>query len=229
MSTPISTPIDYFGLDSTPLKLKSSTAGKTLQNKGHPDERGDIVARSVYGEAAAPTCLFEVIAAGNLTLSLGSVNTEDSVVYMLTGGSIATKFGTPCSVSLKGISLQAGATVSSTITTGAIALVTLDKAVFLMGCATMTGAGCELNECNLEISSNPSLHKVAGVIVAHDIAGGMLVAKCTILQTGAEIPVITAGSGWVLTSPLTSDNPDEDVPTWTCELTKDLVSAEPGA
>lgn len=227
MASPFCTPIDYFNHDASPLKLKSSTEGKTAQNKEHKDARGDIIANDIYGAAAAPSCAFEVIASADLTLLLGAVNTEASVVYMLTGGSISTKFGTPCAVSLKGISLQSGATVSSTITTGAIALSKLDKAVALAGCATLSGEGCELNECSLEISAEPSLHKVAGEIVAHDIAGGKMVAKLTIIQTGSTAPTLTAGTDWEPTGPLTSDNPDEDVPTWTAEFTKYLRSVEP--
>jgi hypothetical protein len=228
-TTAFHTPIDYFTLGSTPLALKSSKEGKTCENKEAPDERGDVVARTVYGTISKPSCNFEVIAAGDLSLVLGAVTTVDAVVYALTGATITTKFGEPCTVSASGESLQTGATVSSTITVGAAALLTLHKAAVLFTAFTLGGAGCELHECSAEITSKLSRATVSGETVAHDISGGKIVVKATIGQTETTPPTVTAGEGFEITSPLTCDNPDEDYPTWTVELTKDLESDEPGA
>lgn len=230
MSSAFSTPVDYFNLDATPLKLKSSSENKTKQTKEVPSARGDNAAREIYGERSAPTCEFEVIADGNIALVLGAVNTEATVVYMLTGATITTKPNTPPAVSVSGLSLQAGATVSSTITVGNIAITKLHKAQLLGAAFTLGGAGCELNECTLEISSRPSLAEVAGAIVAHDIAADKMLCKASIVQTvAATIPTVTAAEGWEITKPLTCANPDADFPVWTCELAKDLASVEPVA
>lgn len=228
MSTAFGTPIDYYNLDASPLKLKSSSENKTSQTKEAQNARGDNIARDVYGERAAPTCEFEVIAAGNITPVLGSVNTENSVVYMLTGGTITTKYNTPPAVSVAGTSLQAGATVSSTVTVGPIPISVFHKAQVLDSAFVLGGAGCELNECTLEFGSRPSFAEVNGVIVAHDIAADKITVKITVVQTVAGTPpTLTAGTGYAITKPLTTDNPDADYPRWTAELVKDLTSVEP--
>jgi hypothetical protein len=221
------TPVDYFGLDGTPLKLKSSKEGKSAEMKEPPNARGDTIARTVFGEVSKPSCDFEVIASDDLELVLGTVHTVDSVVYILSGATITTKFGEPCAVAVSGESLQAGATVSSTITVGAIALSMLHKAVALGTAFTLGGVGVELHECSAEITSKPSRATVNGETVSHDIAGGKIVIKATICQTESTKPTITAGEGFEITAPLTCDNPDADYPTWTVELTKDLASVEP--
>lgn len=221
-----STPLDYFNLDASPLKLKSSSANKTLQTKEAQDDRGDNVAREVYGAEYAPSCEFEVIASGNVSASLGSVNTEDSIVCMLTGLSIATKFNTPPKVTASGVSLQSGATATSTVATGNLPVSVRHKAQ-TFSAFTLTGGGCELNESNLEVSSRPSLAKVAGDTVAHDIAADKLTVKATIIQTGDTPPTVTAAEGWEITQELTQTDQDTEYRTWTCELVKDLTSAEP--
>lgn len=227
MATAFSTPIDYFNKDSSPLSLKASTLNKTAQDKTAPNSRGDVVARDVYGVRSTPSCDFEVIAAGNLSLSLGAVNTVDSVVYCLTGAKISAKEGTPHAVTLSGESLQAGATVSSTIATGNIALVKLHKAVALGSCGTVGGTGCNLIGCDLDITCKLSRGTVAGETVSHDVSVGLMSAKLTINQTEDTVPTFTAAEGWEIVKPLTSQNPDEDYPTWTVEVVKDLSSVEP--
>lgn len=227
MAAPFSTPVDYFNQDATPLKLKSSTENKTKQTKEASDERGDVVAREVYGEVSSPSCDFEVIASSNIDVELGSVNTEALVVYCLTGLSIQTAKATAPSVSMSGESLQAAATVSSTIAVGAIAISTLHKAQILDAAFTLGGTGAKLNTCTLDVSCNLSRATVAGDTVSHDVSGGKKVVKATIIQSGAAVPTITAGTGYAITGPLTCANPDEDYPTWTVELTKDVASVEP--
>lgn len=227
MATSFSTPIDYFGKNSSPLKLKSSTENKTTKTKEAQNARGDNIARDVYGARSAPSCEFEVIASGNISLSLGSVNTVDSVVYLLTGGSIVTKFNTPPAVTLAGESLQSGATATSTVATGNIAISALHKAQILGAAFTLTGTGCELNECSMDIVSRPSVATVAGVPVAHDVAADKLLVKATIVQTDSTAPTVTAAEGWEITKELTCANPDEDYKSWTVELSKDLASVEP--
>ena len=104
----------------------------------------------------------------------------------------------------------------------------MHKAQILASAFTLGGEGCELNECTLEVSSRPSFAEVNGVIVAHDIAADKMLCKVTIVQTVAGTPpTLTAGSGWDITKPLSTDNPDEDYPTWKAELSKDLTSVEP--
>lgn len=68
-----------------------------------------------------------------------------------------------------------------------------------------------------------------GEIVAHDIQNGRIEVSVTIVQTGSTAPTLAAGTGWEIVSPLTVDNPDEDYPTWTATLRKNLTSEHPSA
>ena len=67
-----------------------------------------------------------------------------------------------------------------------------------------------------------------GKCVAHDISGGRITVSVTIVQVDEleSDPVVTPGDGWTMSSPLTPSNPDADYPTWTCELSKPLLSQD---
>lgn len=228
MAAPFSTPIEYFGRGSDAvIQLKSSEEGKTLSTKEAVDERGDVIARSVYGERATPSGEYEVKASGDLDIVLGAVNTVSSVVYCVTGASITLSAGKPPTVKINGEALQNGATVSSTITIPTIAMTTRHKAADPLSGISLTGSGCEINECTIDATCNFSPATVAGVIISHDVSGGKVVCKYKITQSTATPPTVSAGAGFAITAPLTCSNPDEDYPTWTVEVTDDLASVEP--
>ena len=229
MAAPFSTPIEYFGRGSdTVIKLKSSSEGGTSQNKEAVDARGDVIARAVYGAIVKPSGDYEVQLAGNFVGVLGAVNTVDSVVICVTGVNVVLKSGTPPAVKIMGESLQAGATVSSTITLPTIALTTLHKAVDPLSGITLSGTGCELHEVEIDATCTLSRATVAGETIAHDIMGGKLTIKYKIAQSGETKPTATAGTGFTITEPLTCSNPDEDYPTWTVAVMQNtLASVEP--
>ena len=225
------TRIDYYGQSaSTVLELIGSSENASFPvNATANNERGDVIARdtsAVNREAA--TCDFKVKAAGDLTLSLGAVTTVSSIVHCLTGLSINTKAGTPPTVSLNGESLQAAATVSSTIAVGTIALKALHKAQILMGAFTLTGTGCYLDECSLECKAMLTRATKDGATLAHDVHGASIVVTGKVIQSGATAPTIAAESGWKITAPATHGEPDEqNFVEWSFAVTKDLTSAEP--
>lgn len=229
MSTPFSTPVEYFGRASdTVIALKGSSEGKSAKIKEAPGAHGDFVARSVYGEVIAPSGDYEVKASGDLVVVLGAVNTVDSKVICVSGLNVVLKAGEPPAVKLNGESLQTGATASSTITIPTIALSTLEKATDPLAGITLSGDGCELNEVDISATCKIGRATVAGETVAHDVTGGKLTIKYTIVQSGSVAPTAPAGTGFTITSPLTVVNPDEDYPTWTVEVTQDtLASVEP--
>lgn len=229
MAAPFSTPVEYFGRGADAvIKLKSSSEGGTSQNKEAVDDRGDVIARDVYGSIIKPTGDYEVKAAGNFIGVLGAVNTVDSVVICVTGANVVLKSGTPPAVKLSGESLQAGATVSSTITLPTIALTTLHKATDPLSGITLSGAGCELNEVEIDATCTLSRSTIAGETISHDIMGGKLTIKYKIAQSGATKPTAPAGTGFTITEPLTVVNADEEYPTWTVAVMQDtLASVEP--
>lgn len=61
-----------------------------------------------------------------------------------------------------------------------------------------------------------------GEYLAWDISEGKIQIDVSIVQTGDDEPILSAGDGWVVTSPLTQSNPDSDFATYTGTLVKYL-------
>lgn len=224
---------DYFGLatsQSGSLSLKSSSLNKSASVAEATDEKGDVVAEEVFGEQASPSVTYELKA--DLALSgikLGAVTTVDSKPYVLLSiGFNTAPAGVP-EVQCSGEMVETGATTanSTTISLPSLTLQKWHDAQILGLAFTLSGTGCYLNGCNYSAKCDVTKATVDGTIVAHDVQNGRIEVQATIVQTGSTAPTVTAGQDWVVTSPLTTDNPDEDYPTWTCTLTKYLTSAHP--
>lgn len=224
-----SAPVEYFGQGaSTVIGLKSSTENRDYAVKQTAtDERGDIVARDLAGERISPSGVYNVIAAGDLSLVLGSVNTVDTDVVVLLGCDISTSAASAPEVTLSGESIQTGGTASSTVTLPAITLSPRHKAQILAGAFTYTGTGCSLTSCSLSVRANITRATVAGDTVTHDVSGAEIVVSGTVQQIGATKPTIEAVEGWELTKPKSKENPNEGYIEWTFEATKAAASAEP--
>jgi len=224
-----SAPVEYFGQgSSTVIGLKSSTENRDYAVKQTAtDERGDIVARDLAGERISPSAVYNVKAAGDLSLVLGSVNTVDTDVVVLLGCDISTSAASAPEVTLSGESIQTGGTASSTVTLPAIALSPRHKAQILAGAFTLTGTGCNLTSCSLSVRANITRATKSGDTVAHDVSGAEIVVSGTVQQPGATAPIIAAAEGWELTTPKSKANPDEGYIEWTFEATKAAASTEP--
>ena len=224
-----SAPVEYFGQgSSTVIGLKSSTESRDYAVKvTATDARGDIVARDLAGERISPSAVYNVIAAGNLSLVLGRVNTVDTDVVVLLGCDIRTSAASAPEVTLSGESIQTGGTASSTVTLPAITLSPRHKAQILAGAFTLTGTGCNLTSCSLSARANITRATKSGDTVAHDVSGTEIVVSGTVQQTGETAPTIAAGAGWELTTPKSKANPDEGYIEWTFECSKAAASVEP--
>jgi len=224
-----SAPVEYFGQSlSTVIGLKSSTENRDYAVKQTAtNERGDIVARDLAGERISPSAVYNVIAAGDLSLVLGSVNTVGTDVVVLLGCDISTSAASAPEVTLSGESIQADGTPSSTVTLPAIALSPRHKAQILAGAFTLAGAGCNLTSCSLSARANITRATKSGDTVAHDVSGAEIVVSGTVQQTGETKPTIAAVDGWELTTPKSKANPDEGYIEWTFECSKAAPSTEP--
>lgn len=225
----LSTRIDYFN-DSASTVLEQIDSTRNLDysvKQTGVNERGDIVARDYSGERESPTANYRVIAAGSIDVDMGTVNTVASVVYLLSGLNIKTSAGAPPEVTKTGESLQAGATVSSTIDVGAITISPRHKAQILASAFTLSGADCKLVECSLDVKCNVTRATKDGETLAHDVSGASIMVSGTVRQYGATEPTITAESGWEFDQNPTDTNPDEGYTEWTFTLVKDLTSTEP--
>ena len=225
-----SAPVEYFGQElSTVIDLKSSTENRDYAVKvTATDERGDIVARDLAGERISPSAVYNVKAAGDLSLVLGSVNTVETMAVVLLGCEISTSAASAPEVTLSGESIQADGKASSTVELPAITLSPRHKAQILAGAFTLAGAGCNLTSCSLSARANITRATKSGDTVTHDVSGTEIVVSGTVQQTGATAPTITAAEGWELTTPQSKANPDEGYIEWTFEATKAaLASTEP--
>ena len=225
-----SAPVEYFGQGtSTVIGLKSSTENRDYAVKvTATDERGDIMARDLAGERISPSAVYNVKAAGDLSLVLGSVNTVETMAVVLLGCEISTSAASAPEVTLSGESIQADGKASSTVELPAITLSPRHKAQILAGAFTLAGAGCYLTSCSLSARANITRATKSGDTVAHDVSGAEIVVSGTVQQTGATAPTIAAAEGWELTTPQSKANPDEGYIEWTFEATKAaLASTEP--
>ena len=84
-------------------------------------------------------------------------------------------------------------------------------------------AGCELTKCDGEISCSVKTNDKTGLPQSHDVTNGHIVLNLTIGQYGDQAPEVTPAAGWDVSSPLTCDDPDSDMPTWTMSLTHPLA------
>ena len=224
-----SAPVEYFGQElSTVIGLKSSTENRDYAVKQTAtNERGDIVARDLAGERISPSAVYNVKAAGDLSLVLGSVNTVETMAVVLLGCEISTSAASAPEVTLSGESIQADGKASSTVELPAITLSPRHKAQILAGAFTLAGAGCNLTSCSLSVRANITRATKSGDTVAHDVSGAEIVVSGTVQQTGATAPTIEASAGWTLTTPKSKANPDEGYIEWTFEATKAAESTEP--
>ena len=226
---------DYFGLSTADdtkdsLSLKSSSLNKSASVAEATDEKGDVVAEEVFGEQSAPSVTYEL--KDDLDLSdilLGAVKTVDGKPYALSSVSFNTAPAGVPEVQCSGEQVETDATTenSTTIELPELSLKKWHDAQILGSAFTLGGTGCYLNGCNYTARCDVTKATVDGTIVAHDVQNGRIEVQATIVQTGSTAPTVTAGQGWVITSPLTTDNPDEDYPTWTVTLTKYLTSEHP--
>lgn len=226
----LSTKIDHFTqAANTVIKQIASAANTDFAVKATAtNERGDIIVRDVSESRDSPSDDFVCFAAGDLDLDLGAVFTyETSKIACLLGINIQTTAGAAPKVTLSGEQLQAAATVTSTIAVGAITLSPRHKAQILAGAFTVSGTGCHLTDCTLDVKANLTRATADGVTLAHDVSGATLTVTGTVVQSAATAPTIAAETGWTLNTPTSQTNPDEGHTTWTFECTKDLTSAEP--
>jgi len=222
---------DFFGLGASVagIVLTDSTLNESASVAEAADDRGDIIAKEVYGATAAPSCDFVFKAKQTLNIILGKVNTLTGPFagkYCVTGYSVATSMGTEPKLTVSGQRLYDTATDSTTITPGTIDVSVYHKAQIFLGAFALTGSGCHLQENTLNVQATLTDASKDGDMVAHDIHDGRITQSLKIVQTGSTIPTVTPANGFIITSPLTRTEADSDYFSWTCELTKYLESVE---
>ena len=215
---------DYCGLaDGTSIKIKGSDEGRSGSYLEKAGEHGDIIATKAYGTAnATPSCDYTIAKEKSLAVTLGSVATVESKKYALQSVSISTGSATEPTMSATAVQVEDGATTGNCFKCPSFTLSPDDVAQFLFNAFTIGGDGCEITQVGAEISCTVGLSQVNGDPVASDPHTAHVQLSVTVIQTGTAEPTITPATGWELSAPLTCSDPDSDLPTWTCSVSKAL-------
>lgn len=235
---------DYCGLAITnALSVKSANEGRTAQYLEKHGRHGDYKATKVFGNRASPTNAYTVEAEATITgKKLGDIATVEQKKYML--HSIKWTTGADAEPTFEGSSAQVedGATLRNyfavpdfKISPDHVAQIPAFKfsssdtsyvPAFSLPAGTQqapTNVGVELTQVSGEISASPKTNDRNGDPKSHDVTNGHVVLQLTLGQYGEQTPTITPAEGWDMSAPKTVDDPDSDMPTWTCTLSHPLV------
>jgi hypothetical protein len=219
---------DYCGLAvANKVVIKSSTMNRSGQYLEKTGASGAIVATKPYGTLDAPSCEYAIKAANSFAagaIKLGAVTTVDNKRYALQ--SVHYECGAAQEPVFSGTAQEIEATTDGTQRTFDVPAFDISPdeiAAIIMSAATLGGAGCELTKATMDASATVNNHTVNGVPVASGVSQGKVTVALEILQTSTTAPTVTAASGWDVSSPLSCNDPDSDLPTWTVTLSKPLA------
>lgn len=237
---------DYCGMtgNDIPLECKSATLNKSGQYLEKHGRTGAYATTKSFGVRAAPANTYTIT--GDLTIStkrLGWVSAAiEGKKYALASISWSTGADAEPTLSASAAQVEDSATSGAAqvnkfevpdfkISPDHVAQIPEFKwsgsndfvAAFSLPTTNGANAGCELVECGGEISCSVKTNDKNGDPKWHDVTNGHIVVNITIAQYGEGVPTVTPGSGWVISSPLSSDDPDSDMPTWTMSLSRPLA------
>lgn len=217
---------DTFGLLAGALAAKAeqigNTEGKDKSEATAADEKGTIVAATLYDERASPSNEFVVIA----TLALGGLYLGDSKALspygyaVVTGIDIATVNGGDLP------KITASGETGDSATNRKFALPTFDLLAILeaqlFGALTLTNCHATGARLSAKATMSRPLGK-SGVCVAHDISGGVVEVTVDVVADAATAPSATAESGWEITKPLTMTESNTEYATGSVTVRKHLT------
>ena len=231
---------DYCGLAiADTLLVKSATEGRTAQYLEKHGRLGDYKATKVFGNRASPSNSYTVADEATVTgKKLGQVQTVDEKKYMLesvrfsTGADAEPTFeGSAQQVEDDAVLRNYFAIPDFKISPDHVAQIPAFKwdseyvPAFSLPAGTEqspTNVAVELTAVSVEISCSGKTNDKNGDPKAHDVTNGHIVLQLTIGQYGEQTPTISPAAGWDMSAPKTVDDPDSDMPTWTCTLTHPL-------
>lgn len=238
--------IDYFGLESASsnaLKVKSSAENRSMQSASGPNSYGDIVKVDGYGETAAPSAEYDVVAALTQETfpTLASVNTVTGMSGPVVLGSvtISTQNGSAPTVSASGSMVQSGATTLRDYTLPAFSLLPRHRAQdFLSAMSIKVGTSVADPESDYGLESvsatfpvEITLGQPKGVVMTYDVHGGTATATYTMNWYASTAPTITLSStatsaGFTMSAPVTKTDPEGGYTQYTWTVSMPLVGEE---
>ena len=218
--------IDYFALESgtsNALKVKSSNENKSINTTSGPNTYGDAAAVDSYGESAAPSSEYEVVAQvahtlaspkivlGNVIASSSSnIKVGGSAVPVVVGSlTISTQTGSAPTISVSGSSVQSGASALRSYSVPAFTLTPRHRAQdFLSLCTIKKGSGTltvadagvdyGLESVNANFPIEITLGQPKGVLASYDIHGNMATVDYTMNWYASGEPTIVVASSVTL-------------------------------
>jgi len=232
------TKTDYCDLGvANKLLVKSAAQNVTAQYLEKHGRNGAYATTKVFGTRGAPTNSYTVADEVTFTSKkLGAVKTVEQKAYALEKISWSTGADQEPTVDASAQEVKTGATTRNyfevpefSVSPDQVAQIPSFKfPVASPGVAqsvpafSLSGSDCELTACGGEVSCKVGTNDKNGDPQAHDVTNGHIVLNVTIAQYGETTPTLAAGSGWDISSPLTVDDPDGDMPTWKATLTHPL-------
>ena len=208
------------------LLVKSATrnrSGTYLEKHGRT---GAYAATRLFGIRSTPANAYTVAAdfsfTGEQAKKLGAVTTVDGESFALESIKWSTGADQEPTVEASAVQVKTGSKTRNTFAVPELSLSPDQIAQIPLEAFTVSGDGCELTSCSGEISCKVGTNDRNGEPQAHDVTNGHVVINVTIAQYAETEPQITPGEGWRLSSPLSSTDPDSDMPEWTATLSKPL-------
>jgi hypothetical protein len=232
--------IDYFGLvtaTTNALEVISSAENRSKQSSSGANSYGDITVVDSFGDTAAPSAEYEVIAAlASASFPvLGTCATVASLANPVVLGTVTinTASGVEPKVSASGSMVQSGAATLREYTLPTFSLTARHRAQdFLaavdikIGDSTASGVtdyGLESVSATFPIEI--TLAQPKGVVANYDLHGGTATASYTMNWYASTAPTIVltaaaAAAGYTISSPVTKACPENGYTqyTWTVSL-----------
>lgn len=219
--------IDFCGLSANEnIVCKSHKEGRSHSTVDCPNDEGDIIDVTVFGEVMSPTNEYEL--KGNLEnwkIVLGSVKEIDGKYFALKSVSIGTSNSGIVTLSASAEEVHA-AKLQRTYTVTISKLLARNKAQILNELFKVEGQRVHLQSASYEIAVEFTPTTVDGERVMVDIYGGYIKVSVEAKQAGDVAPVVSpvaADSVVVLTAANDGSRPDSDYSTVSAEVTKYLT------
>jgi len=217
---------DKFGIAGTVLEAKSDGKSATLQNKLATGQYGDVVAIKAFGPGSTENVDYEVILAGTIAAALGIINADG---IMLNSIAIGTSAGGAPTVKGAGEFIKTGAVTDPTYVLSGLAITPLHHSQIMASAFTWVGVDVEIKDCSYTAKCTISRGTVEGNTRGFGIGGGIEEVSASFDGFGIAAPVITAGEGWTITTPVGETNPDSDYTKYTVTLQRKLDATRPVA
>lgn len=237
--------IDYFGLESASsnaLKVKSSAENRSKQSTSGANTAGDAVVVDSWGETAAPSAEYDVVAALDESTfpELGTVTNITGIGPVVFGSlTISTQTGSAPTVSASGQMVQTGATQLREYPLPDMSLTPRHRAQDFLGFASIKKGNAAADpDADYGLSSVSATFPIVittampkGDLKTYDLHGEMATCNYTMQWYAATAPTIelTAAAttlGATMSEPVAKSDPEGGYTQYTWTVAFPMVGSE---